>query len=295
VISRFRQLLEMIRFSHTLFALPFALLAAAMAWAENARSDPPIPFRWLDLAGILVCMVFARSAAMAFNRLADLRFDALNPRTQGRHLVTGALSVAGVVLFTLLCSVGFVAGTLLFLPRNPLPLYAAVPVLLFLFSYSFSKRFTVLAHFWLGAALMLAPLAAWVAIRAEIAWPPLILGLAVMLWVTGFDVIYACQDVEFDKKMRIYSIPARLGVGRALRFAAVCHLGMLVLLLALPWLYEGFDWIYLVGVLAIGGLLIYEHRLVRPEDLTRVNRAFFQVNAVVSVGLFLVGSLDLLI
>jgi len=156
-----------------------------MAWAANLRSDPPVPFRWLDLLGILMCMVFARSAAMAFNRLADRRLDAMNPRTQMRHLATGVLSTSSVALFTLLCSLGFVASTLLFLPSNPIPLYASLPVLAFLFGYSFSKRFTVLSHFWLGAALMLAPLAAWVAIRAELAWAPIVLGAAVMLWVAG--------------------------------------------------------------------------------------------------------------
>jgi 4-hydroxybenzoate polyprenyltransferase len=290
-LARIRQLLEMIRFSHTLFALPFALLSAVMAWAANWRSDPPVPFRWRDLAGILVCMVFARSAAMAFNRLADRRLDALNPRTQARHLPTGILSVASVVAFTVLCSLGFVAGTLLFLPRNPLPLYFAVPVLAFLFAYSFSKRFTLLSHFWLGAALMLAPLAAWVAIRAELTWPPVVLGSAVLLWVAGFDVIYACQDVEFDAEMRLYSLPARLGVAKALRLAALCHLGMVMLLL----LYGYFGLVYYAGVAAIAGLLVYEHSIVRPDDLTRVNRAFFHVNAVVSFGLFVIGSIDLLI
>jgi 4-hydroxybenzoate polyprenyltransferase len=285
----------MIRFSHTLFALPFALLAAAMAWAANWRSDPPIAFRWQDLAGILVCMVFARSAAMAFNRLADRRWDALNPRTQTRHLPTGTLSVASVTLFTLACSLGFVAGTLLFLPGNPLPLYFSVPVLLFLFGYSFSKRFTMLAHFWLGAALMLAPLAAWVALRGELAWPPVVLGGAVLLWVAGFDMIYACQDVAFDQQMRLQSIPARFGVAGALRLAALCHLGMLILLFLLPTTYPYFGRIYYAGASLIAALLVYEHWIVRPDDLSRVNQAFFHVNAVVSVGLFVIGCLDLII
>jgi 4-hydroxybenzoate polyprenyltransferase len=295
VLSRVRQLLEMIRFSHTLFALPFALLAAVMAWAANARGDPPLPFRWQDLAGILVCTVFARSAAMAFNRLADRRLDALNPRTRSRHLPTGTLSVAGVALFTAACSLGFAAGTLFFLPQNPIPLYAAAPVLAFLFAYSFAKRFTVLAHFWLGAALALAPAAAWVALRAEIAWPPMVLGGAVMLWVAGFDMIYACQDVEFDAKMNLFSAPARWGVAGALRLAALCHAGMVALLLLLPVVYREFGAIYLSGIVLLAALLIYEHRLVRPDDLSRVNRAFFHVNAVVSVGLLCVGTLDVVI
>ena len=290
-----RQLLEMIRFSHTLFALPFALLAAVMAWMANIRSNPPVAFRWQDMAGILVCMVAARSAAMAFNRLADRRLDALNPRTRMRHLASGSLSVTSVVLFTVVCSLCFVAGTLLFLPHNPLPLYASVPVLLFLFAYSYTKRFTMLSHFWLGTALMLAPVAAWVAIRAEIAWPPVVLGLAVMLWVAGFDMIYACQDTQFDVKMHLYSVPARLGVAGALRLAAICHLGAVVLLFVLPLVYPQFGPIYLIGVAAIALLLLYEHWLVRPDDLSRVNRAFFHVNAVVSVGLLVVGVVDLLV
>ncbi len=289
------QFLALIRFSHTLFAMPFALLAAVMAWKLNLASEPPVPFRARELVGIVVCMVFARSAAMAFNRLADRRLDALNPRTASRHLPAGMLGAAGVAAFTAVCSLGFVAGTLLFLPRNPLPLCAAAPVLGFLFAYSFAKRWTALSHFWLGTALGLAPLAAWVALRAEAAWAPLVLGGAVVLWVAGFDVIYACQDVEFDVKMRLFSVPARWGVRAALRLAAVCHLGMVVLLAVLPQVYAPFGAIYLGGIALIAILLIYEHCLVRPDDLTRVNRAFFHVNAVVSIGLFVVGTIDLLI
>ena len=288
-----RRLLELIRFSHTVFALPFALLAAAMAWSANRHDRPPTAFRPLDLVGILVCMVFARSASMAFNRLADRRIDALNPRTKMRHLPVGALSTQSVATFTIVCSLGFVAGTLLFLPRNPIPAYASVPVLLFLFGYSYAKRFTSLAHFWLGAALMLAPMAAWIAIRPEAALAPVVLGAAVMLWVAGFDMIYACQDFEFDQKMRLHSVPARFGVAGALRLAAVCHLGTVVLLFLLPMVYDGFGRIFETGAAAIAVLLIYEHWLVRPDDLRRVNQAFFYVNAVVSIGLLVVGVLDL--
>lgn len=291
MLVRLRQLLEMIRFSHTLFALPFALLAAVMAWAANARSEPPAPFRWQDLAGILIAMVTARSAAMSFNRLVDRRLDALNPRTQQRHLPAGVLPVGSVVAFTLVCSAGFVAGTLLFLP-NRWPLAASVPVLLFLFGYSYSKRFTMASHVWLGTALMLAPVGAWVAVRGELALAPVILGAAVMLWVAGFDVIYACQDAEFDRRMRLRSVPARLGVAWALRIAAGCHLGMIVLLLLVPLFYPWFGWIYYAGTSVIAVLLVYEHGLVRPDDLTRVNRAFFGVNAVVSVGLLMIGVAD---
>jgi 4-hydroxybenzoate polyprenyltransferase len=297
MLTPVRQLLELIRFSHTLFALPFALLAAAMAWAANARGDPPVGFRVRDLAGILVCMVAARSAAMAFNRLADRRLDAANPRTRQRHLPAGTLAVDLVVALTAICSLGFVAGTLLFWP-NWIPLAASLPVLLFLLVYSYTKRFTVLTHCWLGAALMLAPLGAWVAIRGSIeafAWPPVMLGSAVLLWVAGFDMIYACQDVDFDVKMRLRSMPARLGVAGALRAAALCHLAMIAVLAALPLVYKDFGRLYLTGVAAIALLLLYEHWLVRPDDLSRVNRAFFQVNAVVSLGLLGIGVADLLV
>lgn len=303
VFSGIRQLLEMIRFSHTIFALPFALLAAVMAWSANAADAGSSSvdcwhvggFRPQDLLGILICMAAARSAAMAFNRLADRRIDALNPRTKDRHLPAGALSVGSVVAFTVASSLAFVAGTLLFLPENCLPLYGSVPVLLFLFSYSYTKRFTMLSHFWLGAALMLAPVAAWVAIRGEVAWAPVVLGSAVMLWVAGFDMIYACADVDFDKKNRLHSVPARLGVAAALRLAAVCHLGTVAMLFILAWVFPAFGLVYLAGVGTIAALLIYEHWLVRPDDLSRVNRAFFNVNAVISLGLFVVGSVDLIL
>jgi 4-hydroxybenzoate polyprenyltransferase len=294
MLRHLRHLLEMIRFSHTLFALPFALLAAAMAWALNLHAMPPIGFRWLDLLGILVCMVTARSAAMAFNRLADRRIDALNPRTRERHLPAGVLSVGGVWIFTIACSLGFVAATLLFLP-NWIPLAASVPVLAFLFGYSYAKRFTSLAHLWLGAALALAPSAVWVVLRREMALPPLVLSAAVALWVAGFDIIYACQDYAFDVEMRLHSLPARIGIPAALRLAAGCHFAMLGLLVLLHWVFPPFGAIYLTGVGAIGLLLVYEHWLVRPDDLSRVNRAFFHVNAVVSVGLLVLGVVELLI
>jgi len=289
------RLLSLIRFSHTLFALPFALLAGAMAWAENLNQNPPVPLRWQDVLGVLLCMVFARSAAMAFNRIADRRIDALNPRTAGRHLPTGELSVASVALFTAMSAAGFIASTLLFLPRNVVPVAASVPVLLFLLGYSYAKRFTLLAHFWLGAALMLAPLAAWVAIRPVFDWAPLVLGAAVMFWVAGFDIIYACQDFEFDRRLGLYSVPARLGVVGALRVAGACHAGMFALLVLLPAVYPAFGWVYYLGIGAIGALLLWEAFLVRPDDLRRVNLAFFYINAVVSVGLLVCGVIDLIV
>ena len=289
MLKRVRALLEMIRFSHTLFALPFALLSALLAWQET-------PFRWLDLAGIFLCMVFARSAAMAFNRLADRHYDALNPRTAQRHLPTGRLSVASVWIFMLVCSAGLTASTLLFLPAgNSWPLYLSVPVLLFVCAYSFAKRFTFLCHVWLGASLLLAPLAAWIAICGmERLLTPLLLGLAVLFWVTGFDILYACQDVEFDRATQLASVPARFGVPAALRTALICHILMLGCLVALYWAASPhLRIIYLSGLTLVAGLLAYEHWLVRPDDLSRVNRAFFQVNGVISVGLLLIVVLQL--
>ena len=312
MFTRFRKILEMIRFSHTLFALPFAMLAAVMAWTcpmlqlEGNASGTLLPgpgFRWSQLIGILMCMVMARSAAMAFNRIADRRIDAGNPRTQSRHLVTGSLSVSSVSAFTAVCSLGFVAATLMFLP-NRLPLFLSVPVLLFLLGYSYAKRFTALAHIWLGAALMAAPASAWIAIRGEQVLahpadmlPALLLGIGVLLWVTGFDIIYACQDVDFDRQSKLYSLPVALGVMGALRLAAACHAAMVLVMIGLPWTCPqvGLGWIYRLGIIGVGVLLAYEHAIVRPDDLTRVNVAFFNVNAVVSVGLFVVGTLDLLI
>jgi 4-hydroxybenzoate polyprenyltransferase len=287
----FRHLLEMIRFSHTLFALPFALLAAVMAWRLTA-------FRWQDLAGILLCMVAARSFAMSVNRLADRRLDAENPRTAGRHLPAGILSVGQVTAFAAVCAIVFVVSTLWFLP-NWLPLAFSAPVLVFLGSYSMAKRFTILSHFWLGTALALSPVAAWIALRGSAVLaiptdllPSIILGGAVLTWVAGFDMIYACQDYDADIRAKLHSVPARYGIRAALRIAAACHSVTIGLLAALPVVYP-FGWIYWAGVVIVAALLIYEHLLVRPDDLSRVNAAFFNVNAVISLGLFAVGSLDL--
>jgi 4-hydroxybenzoate polyprenyltransferase len=292
MLGRLRSLLELIRFSHTIFALPFALSSAALAWQGQDR-----PFHPLDLLGILLCMVFARSAAMAFNRLADRHLDAGNPRTAVRHLPSGQLSPGVVWLFTLVCSAGFIASTLLFIAtsENYWPLWLSGPVLLFICSYSFTKRFTSLAHFWLGASLFLAPMSAWIALRGlEDLGPPIVLGLAVMFWVAGFDILYACQDVDFDRKAKLHSVPAVLGVAGSLRVAMICHLMMVVLLVALYWVAQPhLGVIYLTGVGLAALLVGYEHSLVRPDDLSRVNKAFFQVNAVISVGLFLVVLLQL--
>jgi 4-hydroxybenzoate polyprenyltransferase len=261
-----------------------------------------VAFSFLEFGGVRLCMVFARSAAMAFNRLADQRFDAANPRTAGRHLPAGKLTRRTVWVFLAACSALFVASTALFLlaePPNPWPLILSVPVLLFVFAYSYTKRFTALSHFWLGASLFLAPVAAWVAIRGldDLAIP-VVMGAAVLFWVAGFDIFYACQDVEFDRKARLSSVPARFGVRASLWIALVCHVFMMAMLVALFWVAAPFHvlgGIYLVGIAAVGMLLAYEHSLVRPDDLSRVNQAFFHVNAIVSLGLFAVVLLQLVV
>jgi len=293
--------LGLVRFSHTLFALPFALLAYGMALKLNLTETPPIPFRGLDFAGILLCMVFARSAAMGFNRFADRQIDAENPRTAARHLPSGILSSFNVLLFVALCSVGFVASTLLFLPRNNIPLLASVPVLLFLFGYSYTKRWTVTAHFWLGSALMLAPLAAWVVVRPvlfPVPIPPLLLGLAVLFWTAGFDLIYATQDTEFDQQQGLYSIPGRYGIVAAFRLSALCHIIAVVLWGIIPFFYVPFGEVYGIGIGLAAAILAVEHFLVmprrdRPVDLQRTNVAFFHLNVLVSAGLSVMGIVDL--
>jgi 4-hydroxybenzoate polyprenyltransferase len=291
MMKRIRMLLEMIRFSHTLFALPFALLSAALAWKQKGE------FSWIEMGGILLCMVFARSAAMAFNRLADRRIDAANPRTAQRHLPAGQLSLINVALFTFVCAVGFISSTFIFLLRGNLwPAYLSLPVLGFILAYSYTKRFTALSHFWLGASLMLAPVAAWIAILGlKDLLTAFILGLAVLFWVAGFDILYACQDVDFDKKSGLFSVPARLGVQSSLWIALFCHLVMLGLLVCLWAVSPYLGWIYLAGVGCVAALLAYEHWLVRPDELTRVNQAFFQVNGIISVGLLVIVLLQLVI
>ncbi|MBL8890097.1 MAG: 4-hydroxybenzoate octaprenyltransferase [Planctomycetaceae bacterium] len=309
--------MEMIRFSHTVFALPFALLAVLMAWklssAEAIKaggfesvSGSTIWAAWqswgLPLVGVLLCMVGARSAAMAFNRLVDRHIDAQNPRTAQRHLPRGDLSVATAWSFTAASALVFLLGTLMFLP-NWLPLALSLPVLAVLLGYSLAKRFTILAHYWLGFALMLAPICAWVAIRgpgmleAASEWATaLTLGGAVFFWVGGFDIIYACQDETSDRMAGLYSIPAWFGAKFALRWAAFSHFWAFLCFIALGWVAPHeleLSWLYFGTVGLIGILLVYQHLLVRPDDLSRVNVAFFNVNAVISIGVLVATAIDM--
>ena len=300
-MSRIRTYLELVRFSHTVFALPFAVIAALLAARRGI--DPGLTagaLGWLrPAAGILLCMVAARTAAMAFNRLVDRTIDASNPRTASRHLPRGDVGVAEVLGLVVASSAAFIAATLLFLP-NWLPLVLSAPVLAWLLGYSYAKRFTALAHLWLGAALGFAPIAAWIALRGQIVLaapadilPAALLGAAVTLWVAGFDIIYACQDAAFDAANGLRSIPARLGVPRALSLAKWLHAATLLVLAALPSLVPELGWIYWVAWAAIAALLVWEHGLVRPDDLSRVNQAFFTANAAIGVVLLVAIAADL--
>ncbi len=293
--------LELVRFSHTIFALPFAVMAALIAIHADGQGGSAgfTQSLVLRMLGILACMVTARTAAMAFNRLADRTIDAENPRTANRHLPRGDVSPRNVLLLVVASAIGFIAATLLFLP-NWLPLVLALPVLAWLLGYSFAKRFTSLAHLWLGAALGLAPVAAWIALRGETLLhdpadmtPALILGLAVTAWVAGFDIIYACQDAGFDASHGLHSVPARVGVAAALTRAKWLHIATLLLLALLPQAVPELGAIYWVAVAAIAALLAWEHALVRPDDLSRVNQAFFTANAAIGLVLLAAIGIDL--
>ncbi len=303
-VNRALDFLHLVRFSHTIFALPFAILACVMAVRVPRIDGQPIGLdagivAWRSL-GVVLCMVFARSAAMAFNRLVDADIDARNPRTAGRHLPAGLLSNRQVIVFWAFCCLGFWASTLLFLP-NWLPAALAPLVLAWLCGYSYSKRFTSAAHLWLGVALALAPVSAWIGMRGEIVWsdpadllPTIALAGAIALWVAGFDIIYACQDADFDSHEGLHSVPGRFGVPAALRIAMWLHFGMLAILAAWPLFFPhlGLSWVYAVAWAVVAGLVVRQHRLVRPDDLARVGFAFFHLNALISLGFCSLTALD---
>jgi len=272
---RIRTVLEMIKFEHSVFALPFALTGALLAARATAHSWPTLR----QILWVVVAMVAARSAAMTLNRIVDVRYDKENPRTKMRALATGSLSVAFAWIFTLVAvAVFFVAAWRL----NPLALKLAPVALAILFFYSFTKRFTNWSHLFLGLALGIAPAAAWIAITGGLDWRILILCAAVTLWVGGFDVLYACQDVEFDHSAGLYSVPKQFGISRALVIARVMHVGVVALLSGLA-LSFGLPWPAWAGIAVVGALLAYEHSLVKANDLSQLNAAFFTVNGYISM------------
>src|SRR6202050_2512206 len=277
MFRRTRTLFEMIKIEHSIFALPFALVGALLA----ARTAPVWP-SWTKFAWVVVAMVGARSAAMTFNRIADVKYDRDNPRTRNRALVTGTLSLNFAWLFLILsCAVLVVAAwrlNLLALELSPV----ALAILLF---YSYTQRFTSWSHLVLGFCLGISPAAAWIAIAGSLDARMLILCAAVTLWVGGFDVLYACQDVDFDRRAGLFSIPKRLGTARALLIARILHVVMIALLV---WLAASFalPWPAWAGILVVAGMLIWEHSLVKPNDLSRLNAAFFTINGYISVLFF---------
>jgi putative 4-hydroxybenzoate polyprenyltransferase len=272
VLRNTRLTLEMIKIEHTLFALPFAFLGAVLA----ANGLPTLR----QLLWIVVAMVGARSTAMAFNRLADRRFDARNPRTALRALPAGLLSVSFVWAFTMASAMVFLLAAAML---NRLTLILAPVALASVLLYSLTKRWTQFSHIVLGWCLSIAPTGAWIAVRGEFGSPvPLLLSLVVLLWTAGFDVLYACQDYDFDRSEGLYSIPARFGIGRALWISRGLHTAAFLALVAL-YLVSGLGPLALIGVAATAALLLYQHRLVKADDLGRLNAAFFTTNAFVSV------------
>lgn len=270
-----RTTLEMIKIEHTLFALPFAFLGAVLA----ANGLPTLR----QAFWITVAMVGARSTAMAFNRIVDREYDALNPRTAARALPAGVLSVAFVWAFTTVSALVFLLAAAML---NTLTLILAPVALASVLLYSFTKRWTLLSHLLLGWCLAIAPTGAWIAVRGALdSVVPLLLSLVVMLWTAGFDVLYACQDYDFDAQTGLHSIPRRFGIARSLQIARLFHLGAFLALLALYWITQ-LGMFALIGVLATAVLLVYQHRLVRADDLSKLNAAFFTTNAFVSVILF---------
>jgi 4-hydroxybenzoate polyprenyltransferase len=275
LLEKLRTTLEMIKFEHTLFALPFAFLGAVLA----ANGLP----EWRQMLWITVAMAGARSAAMTFNRIADKDLDAANPRTAGRELPSGKLSIGFAWAF-LFASIAFflVASYSL----NRLTFLLSPVALVSVLGYSYAKRFTAFSHIFLGWALAISPTAAWIAVRGAIdSEIPLLLSLLVLMWTAGFDVLYACQDFDFDRKAGLRSIPARFGIRNSLWIARLVHL-QAFLVLVLLYAVTGLGWPALVGVVAVGALLVYQHTLVKPTDLSRMNAAFFTTNAFVSVILF---------
>lgn len=277
VWAKFKALLEMIKFSHTVFAFPFALIGVVLA-ADASGHLPTVA----QLLWICVAMVGARSAAMGLNRIIDARIDAQNPRTEERHIPAGKVSLAEAWLF--------VGGSVLLFELaawmlNPLCFYLSFVVLFFLTLYAYAKRFTMYAHLILGLCLAAAPIGAWIALRGDVHISIVLLGLAVLLWVSGFDIFYALQDLDFDREHGLHSIPVRLGAEKSCLLVRWLHGGMVALLL-LVWLSAGLGWLYLIGVAVVAALLVYEHTLVKPHDLSRLDAAFFTMNGYISIILF---------
>ena len=282
IIKKTATLLEMIKFSHTVFALPFAVMSAFIAAGG-------LPTAW-QLFWILMCMVGARSAAMSFNRIVDARLDAKNPRTAQRAIPAGKLTRFETAMFMALMIALFVFSAY---RLNRLAFMLSPVALVVILGYSYTKRFTDYSHFVLGLALAIAPVGAWIAVNEEFHIIAIFLGLAVVLWTAGFDIIYACQDMDFDRREGLYSLPKRLGASRALALSALLHAAMVGVLIVVAAM-AGLGMLFLGGAVLVAGLLIYEHSIVKPHDFSRVNTAFFNVNGAVSLLLMALTIADIL-
>jgi 4-hydroxybenzoate polyprenyltransferase len=283
LLKKITSILNLIKFSHTIFSFPFAVMSAFLA----ADGMPGLK----QLLLILAALITARSAAMSFNRLVDTSYDVHNPRTAYRVTLQKKIGRSSVWIFTILCVILFVFCAWLL---NQVAFFMAPLAILVIFGYSYTKRFTHLSHFVLGLALGLSPIGAWVGIQGTLTATPFLLGFAVVLWTAGFDIIYACQDLEHDVKTGLYSIPKKLGIKGALILSGILHLFMVSVLLAVS-RYTDLGSVYTIGVCIIAALLIYEHALVRPKDLSKINTAFFTVNGIISVGLMGITLLDIFV
>jgi 4-hydroxybenzoate polyprenyltransferase len=275
VIQKIKTYGRMIKFSHTIFALPFVLSAVVLAFREHSLGV-------MDIAWIIIAAVSARSAAMGFNRVADVGFDRENPRTQNREIPSGQLSMASAVGFVVISSVIFIFSAAML---SKLCFYLSLPVLGVLFGYSYTKRFTQWCHLYLGFAISMAPMGAWIAATGTFSWGIFCLSLALMTYIAGFDIIYSCQDTEFDQGQKLFSLPSKIGVKNALNLSSVLHMVSFGFFLMVYFIFD-MQSVYLVTVCLIGILFVVEHKLVNPDDLKHINIAFFHVNSVISVLLF---------
>jgi 4-hydroxybenzoate polyprenyltransferase len=264
---------SLVKFSHTIFAMPFALIGFFLA--VHAKEGGRI---WPVFIYVILCMVFARSAAMGFNRWLDEKYDRLNPRTAAREIPAGKISKGNALIFVVVNAVLFMLCTFFI---NPLCLYLSPVALLIILGYSYTKRFTALCHIVLGLGLSLAPIGAYIAVTGRFAWLPVLFSVIVLCWVSGFDIIYALQDDDFDQEHRLHSVPVWLGRKQGLVFSSVLH-ALAVVLVVIAGVYGAFNWLYWLGAALFTGMLIYQHLLVKPDDLHKVNIAFMTANGIAS-------------
>ncbi|ULQ53666.1 UbiA-like polyprenyltransferase [Flavihumibacter fluvii] len=301
-MSSIKNYLSLIKFSHTIFAMPFAMIGFFLAVFKPTNSygrqeiySWPVYFSnsnlYRKLGLVIACMMLARSAAMAFNRYLDRHFDAKNPRTAIREIPSGIISADRALLFTIICSMSFIGCSWLI---NPLCFWLSPIALLVVLGYSYTKRFTALCHLVLGLGLSLAPIGAYLAVTGQFNWLPILFSFAVIFWVSGFDIIYALQDEEFDRSQQLHSIPAALGKVKALRVSEFLHL-LSATAIVLAGIYGGFGWWYWIGVFIFAGMLVYQHSIVKPHDLSRVNIAFMTANGMASVIFAILVITDLLL